>query len=412
MFINPDLQDSLLVKDVSTVAKYLKKATQKYPSSRDTRYLISLLINLPKVDRHLMSLIRYRKLAVSSYIPTIKFADNVQITATEEKQLAEMKARWMHSNMHSVIDTIMTGRLIGMGAVKLDWGGYSDTFHHFVQNKTTIPATDLDYDLDYNDNLKLVETDTKSQNFSRIDLDKQTTIIVRDNPLSGFDEDFPGGLLRANLIHIILKYWDFFTWANTNEKYADPPRFATYEQHLEKYVPEILQQLAKMGTDSYGAFMKGVDVKILEAIKDGAITSHVELEASVNRGMNLSIAGQYSASDPQKGHSYATSKVGYQISEDVTYDDLVFIEHQISRQYLMNDYLLNYGEPKNGFPILFYQKRKIKDAEAHSRIVTDYIANGIPVHKDDIYPAIDFKKVDADDPNAFFPKNNIIQNFG
>ncbi len=404
MFINQDLQDSTLVKDISVVAKYLKRANQKHLSSRDTRYLISLLINLPKVDRHLMSLIRYRKLAVSSYTPTIKFADNVQITATEEKQLAEMKARWMHSNMHSVIDTIMTGRLIGMSAVELDWKGYSDSFHHFVQAKKTIPATDLDYDLEINDNIKHVDTETKSQKFTRKDFNKENYIIIRDNPLSGFDEDFPGGLMRVNLIHVILKYWDFFIWANTNEKYADPPRFATYEQHLEKYVPEILQQLGKMGTDSYGAFMKGVDVKILEAIKDGAIKSHVELEASVNRGMNLSIAGQYSASDPQKGHSYATSKVGYQISEDVTYDDLVFIENEISRQYLMHDFLLNYGEPKNGFPVLFYQKRKIKDVEAHARIVTDYVANGIPVHKEDIYGATNFKPVDAEDKDAFVAK--------
>ena len=259
--------------------------------------------------------------------------------------------------------------------------------------------------MSFSDLLKHVETDTKTQKFVRTELNKDSHIIIRDNPLSGFDDDFPGGLLRANLIHIILKYWDFFIWANTNEKYADPPRFATYEQSLERYVPQIMEQLAKMGTDSYGAFMKGVDVKILEAIKDGAIKSHVELEASVNRGMNLSIAGQYSASDPQKGHSYATSKVGYQISEDVTYDDLVFIEQEISSQYLMHDFLLNYGEPKNGFPILYYQKRKIKDVEAHARIVTDYVANGIPVHKHNIYEDANLIPVDAEDKDAFVNKS-------
>lgn len=198
MFINYDLQNSLLVQDISVVSKYLKKANQKHLSSRDTRPLISLLINLPKVDRHLMSLIRYRKLAVSSHTPTIKFADNVKITTTEEKQIAEMKARWMHSKMRSVIDAIMTGRLIGMSNVELDWGGYSDTFHHFVQAKKAIPATELDYDLAITDNLKRVETDTQSQKFTRKDFDRETNITIRDNPLSGFDEDFPGGLLRVN----------------------------------------------------------------------------------------------------------------------------------------------------------------------------------------------------------------------
>ncbi len=400
MFINSELQKSLLVNSIDRLAQYMRKANHKHLSSRDTRYLISLLCNLPKIDRHLMSLIRYRKLAVSSYQPTIKFPDEFQITSTEEKQLNEMKARWKNSKMHTLIPSIMNGRLMGMAAVELDWSGYSDTYKHFVKSKKIVPAVDLDYDLNNTDALKHVITDTKTQNFVRKDFDTPTTVIVRDNPLSGFDEDFPGGLIRSNLIHVILKYWDFFTWAHTNEKYSDPPRYATYEQHLEKYVPQIMEQLAKMGSDSYGTFMKGVDVKILEAIKDGAIKSHVELEASVNRGMSLSIAGQYSASDPQKGHSYASSKVGYQIAEDVTFDDLVFIENEVSNQYLLHDYLLNYGEPRNAFPVLYYHKRKIKDKEAHARIIADYVSAGIPVHLENAYKDIDFIPVTKEDPKA------------
>jgi phage gp29-like protein len=393
MFINSDLQDRLLVQTIDNVATYLKRANYKHLPSRDTRYLMSLLVNLPKVDRHLMSLIRYRKLAVNSYMPNIKFPEEFKPTEAENKQLDDMKARWNKTRMYRLIDVVINGRLLGMSAANLNWRNYSDSLHHFATIEKIHPATDLDYDLDDTSKLKEVITDTKSQKFVRQDFNQETSLIVRDNPLSGFDDDFPGGLLRVNLLHIIIKYWDFFIWANTNEKYADPPRYATFEPHLEKYMPDILAQLAKMGTDSYGAFMKGVDVKVLDALKEGAIKSHVELEDSVNKGMSLSIAGQYSASDPDKGHSYATSKVGYQISEDVTYDDLVFIEREISTDYLMHDYKLNYGEPRNGYPLLVYKKVRIKDVEAHARIVTDYVNAGIPVSVEDVYDKPNFRRV-------------------
>ncbi len=406
MFINYDLQNRNLPTSLDKVADWLKRANHKHLPSRDTRYLISLLVNLVKVDRHLMSLIRYRKLAVSSYRPVIKLPDEYSPSAKEEKRIAEMKHRYQRSKIDKLRAKIIDGRIIGMGAIELNWK--HDGKQHYVDSFKQMPATDLDYDLNDTNSLKYIDTDTKSQKFIRYDFNPETHIIIKDNPLEGYDIDFPGGLLRVNMVHVLLKYWDFFIWANTNEKYADPPRFATYEPYLEKHIDSILEQLAKMGSDSYGAFMKGVDVKVLEALKEGAIKSHVELEASVNRGMSLSIAGQYSASDPNKGHSYAASKVGYEIAENVTHDDLVYVEQELSNQYLVEDYKQNYGEPENAYPILYHEKFSIKDREAHARIVTDYLANGVPVHEDDVYKAINLKPVKADDKHAIKPQTQTL----
>ena len=405
MYINPDLRDSIMIQSMDKIVKYNRLANFKNLSSRDTRPLMSILINLPKFDRHLLSLINFRKLALSGYHYTIKFPDEFKTSAAEEKQLVEIKKRFRMSKIYDVIPRIIEARIGGMGAIEFDMTGYNDANHHFTKAFKVYTLTELDYNIDDESSLRFVDTDTTTQKFVRKDFNPATTMIMRENPFSGYEPDYPGGLLRTNLVHVILKYWDFFYWASMNEKYSDPFRYAEYEERFKDKKQEILDNLAKLGSDSYGIFPKGVDVKVVQALQDGAIKSHTELEQSVNRGMSLSIAGQYSTFDGQAG-SLAKSETGYKISEDVLLDDMLSVEQNISESYLIEDYRLNYNEPVNAFPILEYKKLFIHDREAHARMVSDYISAGIPVHRKNVYDDIDF--IQPENPEDIVNPTKII----
>ena len=382
MFINSDLQKRVMVESIEKIVEYYKKAIYIDPKVRDLRYFLSFLTRLPQIDPYLFSLLYYRKQAVESFSYTIKFPDEFVATETEKKQLIEMKERFMKSKMHSLLEISMNGRLMGMSAAKLSWD-HDSAFKHHVIGKKSYNLTELDFDLENDDRLIHVDTDTRTQKATRKSLEPETHFDVRFNPLSGFESDFPGSFLRINFLRVIIKYWDFFAWSKNNEKSMV---FANYEAQYKSLINDILAQLENLGEDSIGAFPKGVEVKVLDNLKAEALNSHKELEQSVNRSMALSIAGQYTANDPGEGHSYASSKTGYNISADVTLGDLVFVEQQITNQYLLKDYQLNYSnEPRNAFPKFEFNKRKFTDAEAMARIITDYANAGIEIHKDDVY---------------------------
>lgn len=396
MYINPDLRDTIMIQSMDKVVAYNRKANYKNLSARDTRPLMSILTNLPKFDRHLLGLINFRRLGLAGYEYTIKFPDEFKVSADEEKQLTDIKRRFRMSKIYDVIPRIIYSRIAGMGAIEFDFTGHDATNGHFAKGFKVYNLTELDFDLDNENTLRFVDTDTTTQRFTRKDFNPATTMIIKENPLEGFEPDYPGGLLRSNLIHIILKYWDFFSWASMNEKYSDPFRYAEYEEKFKDKKQEILDNLAKLGADSYGIFPKGVDVKVIQALQSGAIESHKDLERSVNNGMSILIAGQYGTFDEKQGN-YNRGVTGYQIAEDVILDDMLTTEHKVSETYLMEDYRLNYGEPTNAYPVLEYKKLFIHDREAHSRMVTDYISAGIPVHEKNVYDDINFIKPESDD---------------
>lgn len=395
MYINSDFTNSLIIQDLDRLVQYNRRASYKHLPSRDTRQLMSLLVNLVKIDRHLFSAVDYRCLATSSYTYELKFPDGIKPTPEEEKYLADLKLRWKQTGMDSARKFIVRSSIAGMGAMQLDWTGYNNLLKHHVKAKKIIPLTEIDYDLDNTGAIKWVDTDTKTQRFTRKDFDPNTTMRVFNNPLTGFEEDFPGGMLRTVMVAVLIKYWDFFTWARNNEKTMI---WAEYEPQFEKKLAVILSQLANIGDESFGAFPKGVAVHVLEALKEGAIKSHQAMNDVVNREIHLVICGQYSMVDPKAGNGYAQSKVSYDVSEEVTFSDLDKIEEVIDRDYLVHDFTLNMGEPRNGYPVLEHNRLYIHDRESQARMVTDYINANIPMHKKDVYDSLNFQRIDSTTP--------------
>jgi len=381
MFINSDLNKTLMISTLTKFVEWYKKAVQYDVKSRDTRYLMSLLARLPQIDQNLFFTLYFRKQAANKYHYTIKFPKEINPDNTEKKQLLEIKRRFETTKMHTLSDVVMNGRLIGGSGAKMPWG-YDTSLGNYVINKESLPPADLDYDLTDDDKLAWIDTDTATQNATRKSFDKESFFLYRYNPMAGFDNDYPGGFIRVNMLIVLLKYWDLFSWSKKNERSLT---IAQYEKQFENRISEILTQLNNIGDTSSGAFPKGVDVKQLELLQQAQITSHIEMEAYIDRLVALTICGQTGAGDSTQGGSFAKAKVGYDIAADVTSGDLIAIEREITSQYIMQDYLKNYGEPKNAFPEFAFIPVVTKDPESQARIVTDYIANQIPVATKNIY---------------------------
>lgn len=401
MFINNDLKNFLMVPTLEKVLEYYKKANDISLISRDTRYFMTLLKRLPQIDQHLFFNLYFRKLAVHAYPYVIKFPEGIKVTDTEKKQVVEMQNRWNKAYMHNLLDTSMNGRLIGLSAVELTWE--NTPYGNMVTTKKSYQPDMLDIDLEDDELITILDTDTATQKATRRTVDENKTFYIRYNPLDGLETDYPGAFIRVNFLAVILKYWDFLNWTKKNERSLT---FAQYEERFKSQMAAILAQLQNIGDSSVGVFPKGVDVKVLEQLNQAQISSHKDLQDLVDKAISLTISGQATAANPASGHSFAASKIGYQIAENVTYADLTYIEKEISNQYIIHDYLANYTEPKNGFPIFEFKKYKSGDEQIRANIISTYVANNIPVHAEDMYDSVGLKRAITEE--IFIPGGSAI----
>jgi len=405
MFINSAFQNNMMVQDFETTINWYKKAISRDKDTRDLRYFMSLLKKLPTIDQNLFYNLYFRKLALRAYNYTIKFPDEYKPSSTELQQLAEMKTRWQKASMHSLIDTVSDGLAIGLSAVDLEWS--NTQFGNMVTTKRSREADELDIHLDDDELIRILDTNTETQDLTISDVDENTMFYVRYNPIQGFCNDFPGSFIRINWWLCLIKYWDLFNWSKGNQTSMV---VANYEARFKSQLNSIMASLKNIGEQSVGAFEKGIDVKMLEQLNQAQVNSHKDLENYVDTQVTLTIAGQTTAGNPDSNHSYAASKVGFQIAKNVTYADLMYAEHEISTQYLMHDYLANYSEPRNAYPILEFKKFVVGDAESRGRLISDYVANGIPVHAEDMYDSVGLKRAIEDD--VFVPNRQGLGMIG
>jgi phage gp29-like protein len=387
-FINPDLVSKML-PSIQQLQKYIKLAAQRDEKYRDTRYLMSFLQRLPQVDRYLLGLLQTRKIAVLGFNYTIKFPDDIVVTEQDKKRLSEMKVRFQKSKMYTLFNSIMNGILFGQSASRLTWEN-TKPYGTMVIKKQNYELSELDFSQEDSLNLDLIRTSLNGFP-SRIPLDPETHVFVRYNPLDGIESDFPGSYIRTNMIYVLLKYFDYFNWASTNEKFADPLRYAQYKKGADPAeVAKILDGLAALGSDSYAAFSDDVKVEFLEAMRQGIVEMHEKFIESVNKEMSISLLGQTLTTDVQKIGSFAAAKVHNYVREDILWGDILEVQNIISTQYIVKDWMLNYGEPKDTFPVFEFLTDEIKDYESNSRIVTEFKAAGIPILKNEAYDKCGF----------------------
>lgn len=397
-YSNSDLQKNLL-PTLEQIKRYVKNAITVNKRWRDVRPLMSFLQRLPQADQYLLGLMDTLKFAVLSFPYDIVMPGGVTPSAEEEKRLAEMRIRFTASKMQSLFNTIFNGILFGMSAVRLQWK--NDPLGTRVVRKQKVQLTDLDFDLDHDDGLMLITTNTNTQAYTRTPLDPETHFFVRYNPLDGIDNNLVGSYMRTTMIYVWLKYYDYFNWARANEKYADPLIWATYRKGAEKEeVDKVVEGLEQLGTDSRAAFSDDVKLQLLEAMRTGGVQSHKELVETIRTEQAILILGQHLTTEIKERGSFAAAKVQNFVREDRMWATLLLIQELMSSQYVQRDYTLNYGEPADGFPVFEFKTDERQDFESNARTFGELKAADpqMQFKRDEVYQRTGWTKpVDGDD---------------
>lgn len=393
---NPDLKKNL-TPTIDQVKKYIQRVNETDTQLRDVRPLMSFLQRLPQIDLHLLGLMETRKLAVLGFEYEIILPDGIEASEQEKKRLAEIKNRFERSKMHSVFGSIMNGRLFGMSAVRLEWNNVPP-YGTMVVAKKSIELTDLDIDLENDDQLVRLATNNKTQRYEQEDIDPDTHIVVRHNPLDGIVSNYVGGYMRTCMIYVMLKYWDLFNWARSNEKFGDPLIYAQYRRGASpEEVSTVITGLEELGTDSHAAFSDDVKIQLAEAMKTGSLQARKELIETISKETSIAILGQTLTTDVREKGSFAAAKVHDYVRQDILWGDLIEFQNVISTQYIQRDYLLNYKEPQEAFPVFRFKTDAPEDFEKNARTLESVIAVNLPVKKDEAYKKTGFTKPEEGD---------------
>lgn len=389
MYNNPELISKILPETIGKVKDWNKLANYTDLQYRDVRKLMSLLKRIVEADRYLFGLFQTRKLAILGFDYKIDFPTEFQKSETEEKQLEQIRLRYQTAKIRKLGDTIINGRFFGMAAVRLFWTNTA-SYGTIVTKKQDYDLTELDIDFE-SDGLVFIETNKNDETFRRKKFENpEGHIFIRYNPIAGIDSYYVGSIARVNMIYCLLKYWEFWNWSKNNEKFADPLIYALYKTGSDKKeVQPILEGLAKLGTDSYAAFSDNVKINLLEAMRNSSAEAHKALIDQINTEMAVSVLGQQLTTEIGKVGSFAAAKVANFVRQDYLYADLLDAQDAFN-QYLIADYRLNYGEPRNGFPVFTYILDEKEDFESNARIIAELKLAGIPMKKDEIYTKTGF----------------------
>ena len=390
---NGDLTNSLL-PTIDNVKKYLKLANTIPDGKvkRDVRPLMTFLQRLCEVDSYLMGLVQTRKLAVTTFPYDIRLPLEYKMTPVEEKQLQETKTRFRRSNIISLLDDIMDGILYSMSAVRLTWD--NTIYGTMVTNKFTYDLSDLDFSNETEGLYELISND--KGDFTSTELDPETHIITRFNPLKN-RKNYVGSFMRSVMLLSYLKYHTRWDWRDLNRRHGVPSTYATHPEGIsDEDVTKLITMVEKLKSDAVAVFPEYVKILYDEALKNDSTTSFKEFVAAANTEMAIALHGQNLTTEVQQG-SQAAATIHNQVDDMGIVADMRRAQQIMTEQYLMHDYILNYGEPKNDFFEFVFVQEEQQDFESNSRIIMNLIDPAtnkpiIPLKEDDVYKKLGFTK--------------------
>ncbi len=382
-YINPDL-----VKNLTPTLAQLKKYVQlanATDSSHDIRLLMSWLARLPQVDQHFLGLIETRKLALLGFDYRIDMMEGLTPKEPDKKRIAEMTARFRKSNMPSVFNAIMNGRLFGMGAIRLLWQNTS-SYKSIVTQKTIIDLTELDYDKENAGDLVMLETNQATGQYTISKLDPKAHIIVRYNPLDGIDNNFIGSVAPTNMIYFRLKYDDTFHWAKANDKFGDPTIWLEYMEGTDpKDVAKLEKSLEQLSQASRAAFPSNIKMHMLEAARSSIADMHQKFIEVIKTEMSISVLGQTLTTEIGNIGSKAAAQVHNFVRQDILWGDIIFFQNILTDQYIARDFGNNYGSTEECPYVFRFNTDEIGDAEVNSRVAQNLIDMGADIREDELY---------------------------
>lgn len=133
------------------------------------------------------------------------------------------------------------------------------------------------------------------------------------------------GLLLLASQYVILKKGNVMDWATFNERYATPFRYTTLPACASSNeVIDSKKQLAEMGTNGYGVFPQGSEMKFVEARSSGNNTNYGNFTDFCNGEISKLFLGQTMTTEDGSSMSQAIVHKG--VEDKISRADKTFVE--------------------------------------------------------------------------------------
>lgn len=287
---------------------------------RPSRYRLYQIYTDNLIDLHLIGATRQRKLNILS--KPVKIVDRK--TGKVDEDLTDiLKARWFRQYCSLAMDSLFWGHSL------IQFGDRINSPVPGFTNCTLVPREHVNPR--FGTLLKNVSDDPAKGIKYR---DKYADWALE----AGEPDDL--GLLNAVSPHCISKRNMFAFWDAFGEMFGMPVRIGKTLSRDKKDIDQVSDMLEQMGSAAWGVFPDGTEIEIKETSRGDAFEVYDKRIERANTEMSKGILGVTMTID--EGSSRSQSEVHYEVAENVTWSDGMFLTDEI------NDSLLPFLS-KHGF---------------------------------------------------------------
>jgi len=371
-------------------------------NSYDPRPLHAIIAALPGADLDILSAIESRKNRLLGYEwqvaagvpPSAEVAPDI-----ERQRAAEIAGRFKSCGLSNELGTLFNARLSGVVGIELNWST-AERGAHVVESYTVVDPIDLRrHKTALRGYARYAYNGTGNDDYVIAPYDvRERVILATYNPLRGLRSEFDGGLLRTLIYLTVLKHYNWYDWAKVGEKYGDPAVVAKYPRALgqrknkegKTEAEVVLEWISAIATESGAAIPDDIKLEVLDLVTKGASADMFEkfIDKVTSKQERL-IQGQdvvnIAASKQTQGGSYAKAVEANETSQDYTWSDLIWLQDVVTQQYVVTDYLLNYGTPSTLiYPSFKFQTDEIEDNRSNAAIVQLLTSSGYTLDEEEV----------------------------
>ncbi len=395
----------------------LRSANNPDPLKQDARPLQAIIAQLPQADIDILSAMQRRTSIITGYEWSVEAAippGAVVAPTVELARAAEIAQRYRTSGLHNEHGTMLNGIYAGALALELQWST-AEGGAHVVEQYEVVDPIDLKRDKralrGYS---RYLYTGTGNTAFTLMPYDyRENVILCTWNPLRGIRSEFDGGLLRVLIYLTVLKHFNWYDWARVGERYGDPAVVGTYPRAMggrkdkdgKTEAEKVLEWVNEIATESGAVLPDDIKIQIHDLVTKGISAELFEkfIDKVTSKQERLLLGQDVVDIAGAPGGSYAKAKESGKTTSNLSWSDLLWLQNIISDQYVISDYVLNYGLPSTGiFPAFRFNTDELVDFRTNAAIVQLLTSSGYRLDTDEVRIKTGFSVTESTNTNDGF----------
>lgn len=318
----------------------------------------------------------------------------IQSSIPSEQELSEEYAALMNRqfellrNSSELVEQFLSVYIMGMRLYEMRWEmsdlGYGKSAA-FVKELKKVPNAMIAFDTD-GDKYGKVYLKTKERHKVYLDeFHPRQFLLLKATGLH--NDYYRMGIARKCLFFFAIKHLNQWWWNEYTERYGEPLRIAKVPNlMLEKDTNLVKKFLQELGHSGFGIFPEGVEVQLIEANRQGTITTYQDIISYADKAFEVALLGQVGTVGDQRQGSYKKAE----IQNGIRLEILQSIARNIERSfYELGCHVLtaNYGDKLQHhlMPKIAPVVVNTGDAEAFVASIRGLSEIGVPIPLEYVY---------------------------